>query len=57
MPKDSLTVIDSDIIIDYLAGKKSTRMAILNLLLQDKVPSTTVINISELFRGVFHRKW
>ena len=57
MPEDSLTVIDSDIIIDYLAGKKSARMAILNLLLQDKIPSTTVINISELFRGVLHRKW
>ena len=57
MLDSSLVVLDTDIIIDYLAGDRTARMAVLNLIFQEKIPSTTVINLSELFRGVLHRQW
>ncbi len=57
MNDNSQVVLDTDIIIDYLAGKKDARKAVLGLLFQEKTLSTTVINISELFRGIIRRKW
>ncbi|MHA1213596.1 MAG: type II toxin-antitoxin system VapC family toxin, partial [Candidatus Heimdallarchaeota archaeon] len=48
---------DTDVIIDYLAGKKAARIAVLELLIHEKSLATTVINISELFRGIIRRKW
>ncbi len=57
MPDSSLVALDTDIIIDYLAGDRTARMVVLDLLFHEKTPSTTVINISELFRGVLRRQW
>lgn len=57
MPDDSLVVLDSDVIIDYLAGDKKARMVVLDILYNEKNPSTTVVNVSELFRGILHRQW
>ncbi len=57
MNDNHLVVLDTDIIIDYLVGKKDTRKAVLGLLFQEKTLSTTVINMSELIRGIIRRKW
>ncbi|MFX1511455.1 MAG: type II toxin-antitoxin system VapC family toxin [Promethearchaeota archaeon] len=52
-----LVILDTNFLIDYLAGIKSARLKLIELYISIKHLATTVINVSELYRGLKRRKW